>query len=152
MVGVVLPDCGGRWVPDTGGEGGGTLPGAVVKQLTDHGQNGIVVSGLVAWIEVQIDSQGPEVWRPLAERNWLEGEVTAAKDAIKAVCGQELLTLYPDFKTNRQGANKKIKEIETHKALETNKCLEERLFQITEQEKNIQMPKRVERNQLKVKI
>jgi hypothetical protein len=112
MVGVILPDCGGAWVPDTGGGTEGSLPPDVVKQLSDHGRKGIVVSGLVAWIEVQIDTQGCDVWRPLAERNWQEGEVTAAKEALRSVCGQELLTLYSEFKTNRQGNNKKSKEIE----------------------------------------
>ena len=68
------------------------------------------MSGLVAWIEVQVDTLGCDVWRPLAERNWLEGEVTAAKDALREVCGQELLTLVPEFKTNRQVINKKTKE------------------------------------------
>ena len=53
MVGVILPDCGGAWVPDTGGGGGeGTPAPVVLQQLVDHGQKGIVFSGLVAWIEV----------------------------------------------------------------------------------------------------
>ena len=71
------------------------------------------MSGLIAWIEVQIDTQGGcDIWRPIAERNWLDSEVTAAKEALKEVCGEELLKLVPDFKTNRQGVNKKNKEIE----------------------------------------
>ena len=113
MVGVILPDCGGTWVPDTGGGGTGTLPTAVMKHLLEHGKRGVVLSGLVAWIEVQIDTLGGcDTWRPIAERNWLDCEVTAAKEALKEVCGQELLTLVPDFKTNRQGTNKKHKELE----------------------------------------
>ena len=83
-----------------------------MRSLQDHGKKGVVLSGLVAWIEVQLDTLGCDVWRPLAERNWLDTEVTAAKEALKEVCGQELLTLVPDFKTNRQGANKKSKELE----------------------------------------
>ena len=35
-------------MPDTGGGTGGYLPPDVFKQLSDHGQKGIVVSGLVA--------------------------------------------------------------------------------------------------------
>ena len=69
MVGVILPDCGGAWDPDSGvGGGEGTAPPIVLQQLVDRGQNGIVFSGLVAWMEVQIDSQGFEVMRSLAER------------------------------------------------------------------------------------
>ena len=110
MVGIILPDCGGSWVPNTGG--GGSLSPDIVKQLSENGQKGVVLSGVVAWIEVQLDQHGSEIWRPLAEKNWLEGEISAAKEALRAVCGQELLTLYPEFKTNRQGPNKKSKEIE----------------------------------------
>ena len=114
MVGVILPDCGGAWVPDTGGgsDGGGSPPVVLVKQLVEHGQKGILLSGLVAWIEVQLDKQGNEVWKPLAERNWLDHEVTAAKEALKEVCGEQLKILVPEFKTKRSGQNKKTKEID----------------------------------------
>ena len=57
MVGNDLPDFGGTWVPDTGGEGGGDLQEIIGKQLKEHGQNGVVISGLVAWMEVQMDTQ-----------------------------------------------------------------------------------------------
>ena len=110
MAGEILPDCGGSWVPDTGGGvGGGDLPADVLKHLRDHGTKGVVISGLVAWMEVQMDTEGCEIWRALAERNWLEGEVSQAKEALKAACGPLLETLVPEFKTNRQ---KKEKEIE----------------------------------------
>ena len=56
-----------------------------------------------------MDTEGCEIWRALAERNWLEGEVSQAKEALKAACGPLLETLVPEFKTNRQ---KKEKEIE----------------------------------------
>ena len=88
------------------------MPTVVLRPLLEHGKKGVVLSGLVAWIEVQIDTLGCDVWRPLAERNWLEPEVTAAKEALREVCGEELLTLVPEFKTNRLGGNKKSKEIE----------------------------------------
>ena len=31
---------------------------------------------------------------------------------MKAACGNDLLNLYPEFKTNRQGGNKKTKELD----------------------------------------
>ena len=68
-----------------------------MRHLLDHGKKGVVMSGLVAWIEVQIDTQGGcDIWRPIADRNWLDSEVTAAKEALKEVCGEELLKLVPD--------------------------------------------------------
>ena len=52
------------------------MPTDVLRPLLEHGKKGVVLSGLVAWIEVQIDTLGCDMWRPLAERNWLEPEVT----------------------------------------------------------------------------
>ena len=100
-------------MPDTGGgeEGGGELPGDVLKQLRDHGEKGVVISGLVAWMEVQMDTEGCEVWRALVERNWLEAEVNQAKEALKAACGPLLETLVPEFKTKRQKKDKEIEDI-----------------------------------------
>ena len=40
MVGVILPDCGGAWVPDTGGRGEGTLPSVVMRHLLDMERKG----------------------------------------------------------------------------------------------------------------
>ena len=112
MVGVIIPDCGGAWVPDSGGEEGeGDLHASVVQQLRDHGQKGVVISGLVAWMEVQMNTEGCEIWRGLAERNWLAEEVTLAKDALGAACGGTLDTLVPEFKKKRQKKEKEIEDI-----------------------------------------
>ena len=110
-VGAILPDCGGAMIPDTGGGDEGFLPDVVMKQLGDHGKNGIVISGLVAWMEVQMDTEGCEIWRGLVERNWSETEVSQAKEALKAACGPLLETLVPDFKTKRQKKEKEIEDI-----------------------------------------
>ena len=114
MVGVILPDCGGAWVPDTGGdnsEGTGEVPDVVMEQLRNHGKKGIVISGLVAWIEVQMGTEGCDIWRALAERNWVDSEVTLAKEALAGACGHLLETLVPEFKTRRQKKEKEIEDI-----------------------------------------
>ena len=48
---VAMPDCGGAWVPDTGGGGEGALPAGNLEQLNKFGVKGIVISGVVTWIE-----------------------------------------------------------------------------------------------------
>jgi hypothetical protein len=55
-----------------------------------------------------------EVWRPLADRNWLDHEVTAAKEALRAASKHKLekLPCWQKFKIQRKGTNKKSKEIE----------------------------------------
>ena len=54
MAAVIMPDCGGPWAFDSGGgdNDGGGPPSEVMKHLSDYGKNGIVISGLIAWIDV----------------------------------------------------------------------------------------------------
>ena len=113
MAGQVMPDCGGAWVPDTGGGEGGALPPGVLAEMGKLGQHGVVISGVVTWIEAQIGTHGNEIWKPLAERCFLDVEVTAAKEALKSAKGVVYLeSLVTDFKKNRQGAGKKAAELE----------------------------------------
>ena len=117
LAAMAMPDLGGAWVPDTGGEGDddsgkGHPPPGVIDMLEKFGQKGIVISGIVTWIEAQIDSQTSDAWRSLAVRCFLDGEVTAAKEALKSAKGIVLENLLTDFKTKRQGASKKAKEID----------------------------------------
>ena len=83
MPGLALPDCGGSWIADTGGGEGGSLPPGVVEQLTIFGRNGVVISGVVTWIQAQLGTHGPEIWKSMAERCFSEDEVTAAKEALR---------------------------------------------------------------------
>ena len=62
-------------------------------------------------MEVQMNTEGCDIWRGLAERNWGEGEVTLAKEALGSVCGDLLETLVPKFKTKRQKKEKEIEDI-----------------------------------------
>ena len=49
---AVMPDCGGGWVPDTDGDGHeGSLPPEVLEQLAKYGTKGVVISGVVTWME-----------------------------------------------------------------------------------------------------
>ena len=50
--------------------------------------------------------------RSLAERCFLVGEVTAAKEALKKAKGPVLEELMPEFKINKSGQNKKSRELE----------------------------------------
>ena len=109
----VMPDCGGAWVPDdSGGGGGGGPPPCVLEQMSKLAGHGIVISGVITWMQAQIDTFGTDIWRSLAERCFLAGEVTAAKEALRSARGPVLETLLPEFKTNRSGLNKKSKELD----------------------------------------
>ena len=109
----IMPDCGGAWVPDDtgGGNGVGQHPPVVLEQMSKFGSHGIVISGVITWMQAQLDTLGAEIWRSLAERCFQAGEVTAAKDALKNAKGPTLEKLVLEFKTNRSGPNKKSKEL-----------------------------------------
>ena len=109
---VAMPDCGGAWVPDTGGGGEGALPAGNLEQLNKFGVKGIVISGVVTWIEAQLGTLGTDIWKSLAERCFQENEVTEAKEALRNAKGPLLETLVSDFKKNRSGVNKKAAEID----------------------------------------
>ena len=116
MTGNTVPDYGGTWLPDTGGdEGGGGKgkpPPGVTEILETFGQKGVVISGVVTWVGAQLDTQANDAWKSLAARSFLDNEVTAAKEALRNAKGTVLENLYPDFKTKRSGGGKKSKEIE----------------------------------------
>ena len=109
---VVMPDCGGGWIHDTGGGGPGAIPPLVLEQISKFGEKGVVISGLVAWMEAQMDTQGSDIWLSLAERCFQDSEVSAAKEALKLASGTALEALVTDFNKNRKGENKKVKELD----------------------------------------
>ena len=107
---------GGGWVGagDTGG--GGTIDRGLLEFLGDptgRGKNGIVIDGLVAWINVVHDEVAENVWKEQAENHYDSKEVTDAKVALwKASGGQA------GDSVQRQGGNKKKMEIDDiHKGL-----------------------------------
>ena len=88
------------------------MPACVLEEIAKLAGHGIVISGVITWIQAQIDTLGSDIWRSLAERCFLAKEVTAAKEALKGAKGPILETLLPEYKTNRSGPNKKSKEID----------------------------------------
>ena len=108
----VIPDCGGVLVEDSGGGGEQTLPPLVLDNLVKFSGNGIVISGVVAWMVAQMETFASDIWKSLAERCFEDCKVTAAKDALKSTSGPFIDTLLPDFKKNRIGTNKKSTELD----------------------------------------
>ena len=108
----LMPDCGSAWIPDTGGGGGGALTPGVLDEIGKGSEKGVVISGVVTWITAQIGTHGTNIWKSLAMRSFLDGEVSAAKDALKSARGEVLEGLVSDFKTKRQVAGRKAAELE----------------------------------------
>ena len=82
----------------------------------DHdgrGRKGIVINGLITWINVVHDGTAENIWKEQADSHYDASEVTEAKDNLWQACGEKI-----GEKDRRQGNNKKKSELEDiHKAL-----------------------------------
>jgi hypothetical protein len=113
-----LADVGGQTVPpEDEGPGVGSLAPEVNKMMIKEGFHGVVISGVVAWIQINNGSAATNIWRKIAEEHWAEEEVTAAKTALVAAAGEERVKgLVPGLKNrtnwvNNTKMNKEIQDI-----------------------------------------
>ena len=71
-VGEPISDCGGVWEP--GKEGNKQMQKTVMNEMKDNSENGIVISGVVAWVAMQMDMNAEGVcgwsWQRPAGPNW----------------------------------------------------------------------------------
>ena len=107
---------GGGWVGASDTGGGGCLDRGLIEYLSNpngQGINGIVINGVVAWIDIVQDGPAEMVWKTQADSHYVEKEILEAKEALWKACGVNLAPI-----VNRQGENKKKKEIDDiHEAL-----------------------------------
>ena len=103
---------GGGWP----GASGGSIDHGVLEFFGDAdggGKNGIVINGLIAWINVVHDGAAENIWKEQADSHYDVSEVTEAKDILWQACGDNI-----GEKDRRQGNNKKRSDLEDiHKAL-----------------------------------
>ena len=103
-----ISDCGGVWEP--GEDGNKKMPKTVMSEMKENSENGIVISGVVAWVAMQMDMNAEGVWMELAEACWSELEVTKAKKVLKAACGDNLKE-HETFNKDRKQRNKELGDI-----------------------------------------
>ena len=112
----MISDTGGKYVPpgdDSSDEDlEGSLPQNVTQMMKQYGKNGIVVSGVVTWIQVNKNMAANGIWKQVAEQNWNDEEITEAKNALAAAGGEKLVQLAPGMGVNRKSVpGRKVKEI-----------------------------------------
>ena len=77
----------------TGASGGGDEDQSFSEfqdYLQLHAKNGVILNGLLTWIDIQQKTTAPLVWRNLANLQFSEPEVMEAKEALWKVCGNKI--------------------------------------------------------------
>ena len=69
--------------------------------------NGIVISGVITWIEVNKDMAAEGIWKEIAAKKWNCDETTAAKKALVNAGGTKLAEIAPEPIKTRQARTSK---------------------------------------------
>ena len=115
----VLASSGGPWVgvPEDGqNHGKGNPPDQVIKMMEEHGQHGILISGLISWMEVNRHQAAGTIWREVAETAWEHEEVTEAKKLLVSVLTTEHVDLIKqekdkEFAPARTGSDRQKRKV-----------------------------------------
>ena len=82
---LLILSIGGPWGdPGRSRDGDPGLPDKITDRFNIVAKHGIVICGVIAWIQVNKDIAAEGIWRQLAEAKWSNEEVTTARAAIKA--------------------------------------------------------------------
>ena len=105
-----------------------TLPPDMHEELVKHGDNGVIVNGVISWIMVQKETNPPDIWKNIALKHYLEPEVKEAwKEVVKLK--EKLKELDPKLglvtKGSRQKTDLELDDIEEaiNKLIEATVCL-----------------------------
>ena len=110
------PNLGGRWtLPPEGVDGvEGSPPDIVINGLEKHSKDGIVISGVVTWINMHRGTGATGIWKEAALQCWNDEEVTESKRQLVSAMGpdleEELKKTDRDFKTERKRSEKNPKK------------------------------------------
>ena len=100
---IKLANVGGQLIPleDVEPGGGSRMPPEVIKVLEEQSMNGIIVSGIFAWIRMNNHEAATDIWKKIAEQSWSNEEITEARSAIKAAASEKLVELVPSMSRSR---------------------------------------------------
>ena len=107
-------DIGGKWIPpdEADEDQDGSPPLNLRQMLKELGKNGIVVSGVVTWIQVNKNIAAKGLWKQHAETSWSDEEVSNAKSALLNAGGERLVQLVPGMRICRKNvAGRRSKEV-----------------------------------------
>ena len=105
MAGTALPSMGGHCVEDPDGKK--ALPPDIHVELVKHSEHGVIVNSVISWILVQKETNPPEIWKNIALKHYLEGEVKEAWKEL-AKMKDKLKELDPKLGMVRKGSRQKM--------------------------------------------
>ena len=88
-------------------EENGIVDSGLIEFLQLKGSNGIVIDGLIAWIDLNLDCVAEDLWMVKTLETFSEDEVNSAKTALWAACEMNIGETIP----RRQGENKKKSDV-----------------------------------------
>ena len=121
---LTLPCSGGPWLPHPEGDGEthgkGSPPATVNKMMEDHGENGVLVSGVISWIEIERHSGAAGIWKQVAKQCWSPEEVKEARKLLMLLISAKQVDeikekdkkFYKDRKNTLDPSERMMKEIE----------------------------------------
>ena len=91
---------GGRTTIQQDGEaeGKGNSPEEIINMLSEHGGNGIVIDGIIAWVMVNKEMTAEGINKQLLERSMNKLEILKSRNVLKDAAGTYLEEIYPDIK------------------------------------------------------
>ena len=84
---------------ERGGGGGPTLQD-LSRHLQESARNGVVINGIILWIDIQMNETAEEIWKNIALQRFTDEELREAKRNLWMAAGSNLAP-----PQNRQGSN-----------------------------------------------
>ena len=96
-----------RGLCDSSGEEEAKPPDVIIKMLTEFGEHGIVVDGIIAWVAMNREMTAENIIKQLMGKSLSLGEMLKSRETLRASGGPELVKWFeekPKTRTERKGA------------------------------------------------
>ena len=110
----MLPSLGGRVgrrLCASSGEEEAKPPDVVIKMLTDYGEHGIVVDGIIAWVAINKEMTAENILKQLMEKSLTLDELLKSRAALRASGGPELEEWFQKLPKTRQEMKLAVEDI-----------------------------------------
>ena len=114
MAHKMLLSLGGRVVRSlsvSSGEEETKPPDVILKMLTEYGEHGIVVDGIIAWVAINREMTAENILKQFMEKSLTLDELLKSREALRASGGQELEEWFQKLPKTRQEMKLAVEDI-----------------------------------------